>query len=316
MVETIPDAAVFKSALLLACRAPSVYNSQPWRWVAEGGVLHLFVDPRRIAPRSDPSGREAIISCGAVLGHLRVAMATAGWNANVDRFPNPSNLDHLATIDFSPAEFITSAQCDRADAILRRGTDRLPFAAPTHWDSFEPVLRATLDDSVAILDVISDDKRPRLAEASQLSESFRRDDATYHAELRWWTSPFATSDGVPPSAVVSEEEGPTSRCGSPLPDQGPRRGAPMSNRITQRSLCYPPIEDTRTDALSARALSTVLLEYDGRNGDLHVTHMTEVRASREIVRGLTEKAAIPRVLLRVRTAPELDSFPPATPRRA
>ena len=93
MVETIPDAAVFKSALLLACRAPSVYNSQPWRWVAEGGVLHLFVDPRRIAPRSDPSGREAIISCGAVLGHLRVAMAAAGWNANVDRFPNPSNLD-------------------------------------------------------------------------------------------------------------------------------------------------------------------------------------------------------------------------------
>ena len=134
MIETIPDAAVLKNALLLACRAPSVYNSQPWRWMAQGGILHLFVDPRRIAPRSDPSGREAIISCGCVLDHLHIAMAAAGWDANVDRFPKPNNLDHLATIDFSPAEFITSAQCDRADAILRRGTDRLPFAAPTHWD--------------------------------------------------------------------------------------------------------------------------------------------------------------------------------------
>jgi hypothetical protein len=318
MVETSPDAAVFKSALLLACRAPAVYNSQPWRWVAEGGVLHLFVDPRRIAPRSDPSGREAIISCGAVLGHLRVAMAAAGWNANVDRFPNPSNLDHLATIDFSPAEFITSAQCDRADAILRRGTDRLPFAAPTHWDSFEPVLRATLDDSVAILDVISDDKRPRLAEASQLSESFRRDDATYHAELRWWTSPSALTDGVPPSAVVSEEEGQRVDVGRPFPTRG--RGARRTDVEQDHSkiLVLSTVEDTRTDALRCgEALSTVLLECTMAGmATCTLTHMTEVEPSREIVRGLTEKAAIPQVLLRVGTAPELDSFPPATPRRA
>src|SRR6185312_693115 len=145
MTETIPDAAVLKNALLLACHAPSVYNSQPWRWMAQGGILDLFVDPRRIAPRSDPSGREAIISCGCVLDHLHIAMAAAGWDAHVDRFPKPNNLDHLATIDYS----------------------------------------------AAMLDVISDDDRPRLAEASQLSESLRRDDATFHAELRWWTSPSA-----------------------------------------------------------------------------------------------------------------------------
>ena len=51
MTETIPDAAVLKNALLLACHAPSVYNSQPWRWMAQGGILDLFVDPRRIVAR-------------------------------------------------------------------------------------------------------------------------------------------------------------------------------------------------------------------------------------------------------------------------
>jgi hypothetical protein len=43
--------------------------------------------------------------------------------------------------------------------------------------------------------------------------------------------------------------------------------------------------------------------------------MTEVEASREIVRGLTDKSGIPQVLLRVGTAPQTEELPPTTPRR-
>jgi hypothetical protein len=60
-MSTMLGADVLKKAVLLACRAPSVHNSQPWRWVAEGGVLHLFVDRHRTVPATDHSGREAII---------------------------------------------------------------------------------------------------------------------------------------------------------------------------------------------------------------------------------------------------------------
>jgi len=49
------------------------------------------------------------------------------------------------------------------------------------------VLRSTIDDSLATLDVLSDDVQPRLVEASQLTEALRRDDSSYHAELEWWT---------------------------------------------------------------------------------------------------------------------------------
>ena len=318
MTETIPDAAVLKNALLLACHAPSVYNSQPWRWMAQGGILDLFVDPRRIAPRSDPSGREAIISCGCVLDHLHIAMAAAGWDAHVDRFPKPNNLDHLATIDFSPAGSITSAQSDRADAILQRGTDRRPFAAPTHWDRFEPLLRATIDDSAAMLDVISDDDRPRLAEASQLSESLRRDDATYHAELRWWTSPSALSDGIPPSALVSEAEGQRVDVGRTFPIGHRHMRQASIGQDHSKILVLSTVEDTRTDALGCgEALSSVLLECTMAGmATCTLTHMTEVDASREIVRALIENGRMPQVLLRVGTPPEPDSYPPATPRRA
>ena len=283
------DADVIKGALELAVRAPSLHNSQPWRWVAGGGVLELFADPTRIGRSTDSTGREVLISCGAVLDHLRVAMAAAGWDTNVDRFPNPNNHDHLATIDFSPVELITSAQCERADAILRRATDRLPFAAPPHWDSIEPVLRSALNDSVAMLHVIPDVKRPRLAEASQLTESFRRDDVTYHAELRWWTSPFATSDGIPPSAAVSEAEEQRVDVGRAFPTRGHGAGRALVGYDQSKILVLSTYDDSRGNALGCgEARSTVLLECTMSSlATCTLTHMIELHACREIVRRLT-----------------------------
>ena len=70
MPNAAPNIEVIKDAVQLACRAPSLHNSQPWRWVSDGGRLELFVDRRRVMPSADRWAREAIISCGAVLDHL------------------------------------------------------------------------------------------------------------------------------------------------------------------------------------------------------------------------------------------------------
>jgi hypothetical protein len=53
MHPTMPELEVVKDAVLLACRAPSVHNSQPWRWVSEGGGLHLYVDRTRWVHNTD-----------------------------------------------------------------------------------------------------------------------------------------------------------------------------------------------------------------------------------------------------------------------
>ena len=100
MHGTLVDVKVITDAVRLACRAPSLHNSQPWRLDVDGKGVHLFLDTSRIMPSTDRSAREAIISCGALLDHLRVAMAAAGWKAHVDRFPNPNNLDiwHLSNL--------------------------------------------------------------------------------------------------------------------------------------------------------------------------------------------------------------------------
>ena len=317
MPQAVLDVEVVKRAVQLACRAPSVHNSQPWHWVAEGAGLHLFVDRQRWVHSADRSGREAIISCGAVLDHLRIAMVAAGWQAHIERFPNPNNRDHLASLEFSPLEFVTDAQRNRTEAILQRRTDRLPLGRPTYWASFEPVLRSSVDESVAMLDVLSDDVRPQLVEASELTEALRRDDASYHAELQWWTSPFALYEGVPPDALTSDSEQQRVDVARDFPSRShlDRRGDVAVD--WSKVLVLSTAEDTRTDVLRCgEALSTVLLECTMAGmATCTLTHLIELDDSRDIVRKLLWEHGEPQVLIRVGIAPSMEDLPAATPRR-
>jgi nitroreductase len=317
MTQNVPTDHLLEQALRLACRAPSLHNSQPWRWVVEDAVLRLYADPDRITRSTDSTGREVIISCGAALDHLRVAMAAAGWSAHIDRYPNPNNLRHLASIDFTPLPLVTTAQRGRADAMLRRRTDRLPFAAPALWESFEPALRAAFNNSGAMLIVLSDDVRPQLAEASRLTESLRQYDASYHAELQWWTTPLWVSQGVPPAALPTETESARVDVGRrfPIREHGDRRADLIQDRSKILVISTP--EDTRRDALGAgEALSALLLECTMVGmATCTLTHMTEVQPSRDIICGLIDDEGMPQVLVRAGMVPALEAPPPPTPRR-
>ena len=317
MTQTTPDTEIIAKAIRLACRAPSLHDSQPWRWVVGEAAVDLFADHERVVRSADRSGREALISCGAALDHFRIAMAAAGWKTNVDPFPKQSDRDHLASLNFPPADYVTTAERDRADAILSRRTDRLPFHAPSDWESFEPVLRQTIDHSKATLDVLADDARPTLAEASRLTESFRRHDQYYHDELHWWTEPLRLYQGVPPSALVSKEERERVDINRefPVTQHGDRRSDVQADEAKVLVLSTP--EDTREDALNCgEALSTVLLECTMAGlGTCTLTHITELAESRAVIQNLTGSRAFPQVLIRVRTAPALEETPAPTPRR-
>jgi hypothetical protein len=317
MPNTLVDTDLLSAAVQLACRAPSLHNSQPWQWVAEGAGLHLYVDHSRILPSADKSGREAHIGCGAVLDHLRVAMAAAGWTANVDRFPDPNNLDHLASLDFSPMSLVTDDHRRRADAILHRRTDRLPFAAPRNWDSLKLVLRDTVDASTVHLDVIADELRPELAKASQLTESLRLYDSSYHTELNWWTGHFENSDGIPRSSLLSAAESDRVDVGRTFPVSAhtERRAGIGEDQSTVLALSTD--EDTRDDALRCgEALSAVLLECTlAGMATCTLTHLTELWSSRNLIATLTGRPAMPQLLIRVGEAHVLDEQPPMTPRR-
>ncbi|HET9877633.1 MAG TPA: NAD(P)H nitroreductase, partial [Mycobacterium sp.] len=302
MLDTVVDTVkteVIENAVRLACRAPSLYNTQPWLWVADGGRLDLFLDPSRVV-HADRSMREAHISCGGVLEHLRVAMAAAGWTANIERFPAPGNAAHLARVEFAPANRVTGLQRHRADAILQRQTDRLPFFAPPDWESFEPLLRGSIDAEAVRLDVLREETRPRLAQAAELTESLRRYDSTYHSELNWWTAPFEVSEGIPYSTLVSVAE--YDRVGVnrafPFTRNGERRTALVADY--SKILMLSTDVDTPAAALACgEMLSRVLLECTMVGlATCPVSHLTELSVSRELLAALTDHTDLPQVLIR------------------
>lgn len=317
MPDTLVDTDILRNAVQLACRAPSLHNSQPWQWVAEDAGLHLYVDRKRILYSADKSGREAHISCGAVLHHLRVAMAAAGWTANVERFPDPNNPDHLASFDFSPMSFVTDGHRRRANVIRHRRTDRLSFAAPRNWESLKPVLHNAVEVGGVHLDVIADELRPELANASKLTESLRQNDSSYHIELNWWTGHFENSDGISRSSLLSAAENDRVDVGRTFPVSAHNERHAGFGRDQSTVLVLSTDEDTRDDAFRCgEALSAVLLECTlAGMATCTLSHLTELQASRHLIGILTARAGIPQLVIRVGEAPVLDEVPPMTPRR-
>jgi len=315
MPKTMIPAKVIEDAVHLACRAPSYHNTQPWNWVVHNGELQLFVDADRVVA-TDHGGRQALISCGAVLDHLRVAMAAAGHETHVDYYPNPSDHKHIASFGFSPMSFVTTGHRRRADAILSRRTDRLPFGPAEDWDDFEPMMRKAVHADVSAVDVISDRDRSELAEASALTDALRLYDSTYHAEMQWWTAPYEVSDGIPHSALVSAAESDRVDVGRsfPVTHNEERRVKLGDDRST--ILVISALDDVRRDILGCgETLSSVLLEATMAGlATCTLTHVTEVSATRDIVASIVGRP-LPQVLVRVGTAPALDEVPPPTPRR-
>jgi nitroreductase len=190
-----------------ATRAPSIHNTQPWRFVAAPDRLDVYLDTDRALPVLDPTGRQQIISCGSALEFAVVALAAAGSAAEVDLMTDDTDPDHLATVRVTGAHEASDEDRALAAAINRRHTVRAPFqprAVPEElvdrlqreagafgtW--FKPISRS--EEEVATVFLIS------------RAEEMEQSDPAYVAELESWmrTDPAAV-DGVPVDAVPAED---------------------------------------------------------------------------------------------------------------
>ena len=113
----------------LACRAPSVHNTQPWRWRIVGPTVELYADRERQLPVADPDGRNLAISCGAALHHAVESAGALGLAAVVELEPDAGDRDLLARVRLSPGRPPADA-VKRLATMERRCTDRRRF---TSW---------------------------------------------------------------------------------------------------------------------------------------------------------------------------------------
>jgi hypothetical protein len=129
----------------LACRAPSIGNSQPWRWSLAGdGTLELRADRSRRLDRADHLGRQLVLSCGAALHHARVAASALGHPVAVVRPTPGEDPDLMAVLHARPGPTTPGAQAELR-ALEERRTDRRRF---TTWPMAEDRL-TRLAQSVA-----------------------------------------------------------------------------------------------------------------------------------------------------------------------
>jgi nitroreductase len=314
-MSKLPGAETLRTALALATRAPSVHNTQPWRWRVGRSSLHLHADTSLQLPHTDPDSRDLIISCGAALHHCVVAFAALGWQSKVRRFPNPADTGHLASIEVHrsrPVELDVAL----AAAIPRRRTDRRLYSSwpVAHGDI------ALMGARVARMGVTM----RRVEDSVDLRDALDRathehvDDEEYLAELAMWSGRHAAMAGVPAHSTPVPE--PAARVPGRLfaassLSQPPDAEAEADNGVM---LALGTAEDDELARLRAGEATSLLLLTATALGmaTCPLTEVLEIKATRDDVRAeVFGVEAFPQMLIRVGWAPINADPLPATPRR-
>ncbi|BFU43747.1 nitroreductase [Krasilnikovia sp. MM14-A1004] len=246
-----------------ATMAPSLHNSQPWRFEVRDGGVDVFADHTRQLEVLDPAGRELLISCGAAVFTLRLAMRAQGavprtrlLLADGDPADRP-----VARVEPGRAAAAGAQVTALAAAIARRHTNRWPFAATVvPSDVVEQLVQAAAFEG-AVLTVANASARTAILGLTRAAERRLRRDHGYRAELGRWTRPgLRRTDGIPPSAIGPWDALET----MPIRDFGLVHPALL--RRAERFEPYPMIlvlatrGDDRRDWLAAgQALQRVLL---------------------------------------------------------
>lgn len=186
-MSTRPDHETLRGAIALATRAPSVHNTQPWRWLLGDSTVHLMADWNRQLPATDPDGRDLVISCGAALHHLRVALGALGWASEIHRVPNPADPGHLAALEPHP-RIPLDEDIALAKAIPLRRTDRRTFSSWSVPYGHLDLMMERASRAGALLVPITDAHfRHHLVTAINQAATRQEADPTYAAELTQWS---------------------------------------------------------------------------------------------------------------------------------
>jgi nitroreductase len=198
-------------AVTVAGRAPSIHNTQPWRFVVNGpdSGLELHTEPSRHLSELDPEGRMMLVSCGAALHHAVVALAAAGWRTHVER--TGADTGPVARVRVTGRGTPDPVADKRLSAVPRRHTDRRPVppvAVPA--DALAAVCRAVTDTGLG-LHVLRPRQVVELAVAVDRATRAEAGDERLRAELAGWVGgerpsgtgiPDAAIPGSPPQTTV------------------------------------------------------------------------------------------------------------------
>jgi hypothetical protein len=308
-------AGVLRQAAVLAGRAPSIHNSQPWRWRAGARTLDLFLARDRLPGGTDPQARFAVLSCGAALHHARVQIAAQGADAVVERMPESAGPDHLARIRIGGRMPVDPDATRLALAAETRRSDRRGGAAPPlDTDKLRCVGMAVRAEGAALRTVRADQVY-ELAAAADLARRVMAEEPGWRPEITDWADCDRGLESCVPAPALS-------RGAAGLVTAGPdphRAGTTLIAETRHRAAVFGVLHgpgDERPDwlrageALSAGWLTATRLDVSV----LPLSAVVAVPAARGTIRKLIGGSGWPYLVLRFAAAEEDGPSPVRTPR--
>ncbi len=191
-----------------ATRAPSIHNTQPWRFRVGEHAIDLYADLRRKL-RIDPLGREMLISCGAALFGLRLAVRSLGYTPVVQLLPDPAQLRLLARVGLGDERPVTAAERQMLAALPHRHTHRGPFApGPLPAGLASGLQHDARAEGATLVFVDRALAYERLADILGAVGPRQDLDARARHDMLQWTRPESAhaKDGVPASAFSASSD--------------------------------------------------------------------------------------------------------------
>ncbi len=310
---TVTTATALAQAATMAGYAPSVHNTQPWRWMVFPDRLELSAQRDRQLAATDPDGRLLSISCGAALHHARLALAAEGWRCTVDRLPDPAEPDLLAVLTLRGPAAAEPTAMRVVQSMRVRHTDRRPVAdRPVPGDALHAMAEAARAEGLH-LHVLTGEQIYDLASAADRAATVEAADERVQEELAYWTGrrdglgvPEYTLPAEQPATTVPERD--FGRAGS-LPT------IPGHDRAASYGMLYGDADEPLWWLRAGEALSAVWLTATGLGVSvLPLSVVVEVTTTRTLLRRLIADLGWPYLVLRIGYADANHAGPAHPPR--
>ena len=205
MLKLLANDGILRRIIESAAAAPSIHNTQPWRFtVVADDLLEVHADPDRALWVADPHARALYLSCGAALFNIKTAIRMTGFNPLVWPLPHPEFTPTvLAAVQAEPGRPPTFAERELYEAIWQRHTNRGPFTDEPIAESMQVALEQAAGFEFAALRMLTDSDAGRVLDLSARASDELAGDVDHQIELQKWVVTASRDDGIPADALPS-----------------------------------------------------------------------------------------------------------------
>ena len=205
MPKSLTDNVV-RRLIEAAAAAPSIHNTQPWRFRVFDDVIEMHGDPSRMLWVADPLGRALHLSCGAALFNLRLVIRMTGARPLVWPLPDPAGEPTLlASVQLAEGRPPSPEEREMSEAIGLRHSSRVPFSGRPLPESVQSALEQEAGFEFAVLRMLSPADAALVLQLAAAADTRLATDFDHRVELAEWIGTTG-DDGIPVSALGSRPD--------------------------------------------------------------------------------------------------------------